>query len=483
MPRRVRYNAAAPPVSRRQVLATWAAGFGGLALAGLTACSRTASSSRPGSSAGTSAKQGVAGPAKHVIFLYMDGGPSQIDTFDPKPRLAREHGQPIKLKTPATQFHIGQRVLKSPFRFAKYGECGADVSELFPHLARHVDRLAFVRSMVSDHSEHTAANFCLHTGVGMPGRPSMGAWVSYGLGVESEELPGFVVLDSGNIPLGGEDCFGAGFLPARHQATLFRKGSAPIADLQRSEPTGELQRAKLSLAQRLNRHRQEQAEFDDQIDAVIASYEQAFRMQSAVPKLVDISEESQATLRLYGIDDPLTEAFGRQCLLARRMVERGVRFVQLLPPKLPDHNRWDQHSFLAEHHRTNALAVDKPIAGLLADLAARGLLGETVVLWGGEFGRTPMAQEQPADKVGRDHNPYGFTMWLAGGGVRGGVTYGGTDDYGYFAVPGSEVHVHDLHATLLHLLGIDHTQLTYEHSGRHFRLTDVYGRVVQEITA
>ncbi len=451
------HNTSVPLVSRRQILARWAAGFGGLALTGLTSCARPGGPSNPSATADTTGRQRAGGRAKHVIFLYMDGGPSQIDTFDPKPRLAKEHGQPIKIETPATQFHIGKRVLKSPFRFSKHGQCGADVSELFPHVARHVDRLAFVRSMVSDHSEHTAANFCLHTGVGMPGRPSMGAWVSYGLGAETEQLPGFVVLDSGNIPLGGEDCFGAGFLPASHQATLFRQGPSPIADLARSEPTADLQREKLSLAQRLNRHRQENLDLDNQIEAVIASYEQAFRMQTAVPNLVDLSDETQTTLRLYGIDESQTEAFGRQCLLARRMVERGVRFVQLLPPKLPDHNRWDQHSFLVEHHRSNALAVDKPIAGLLTDLAARGLLNETIVLWGGEFGRTPMAQEQAAGKDGRDHNPFGFTMWLAGGGVRGGVTYGGTDEYGYFALPGTEVHVHDLHATLLHLLGIDHT--------------------------
>ncbi|MGE0538351.1 MAG: DUF1501 domain-containing protein [Pirellulales bacterium] len=469
------------PISRRQILSRWAAGFGGLALAGLTSCSRPSGTSQP--ARGTPGSHGIRGQAKQVIFLYMDGGPSQIDTFDPKPRLAREHGQQIKIETPATQFHIGKRVLKSPFRFARHGQCGADVSELFPHVSRHVDRLAFVRSMVSDHSEHTAANFCLHTGVGMPGRPSMGAWVSYGLGVETEELPGFVVLDSGNIPLGGEDCFGAGFLPAAHQATLFRQGASPIADLSRSERTGELQREKLSLARRLTERRQMVLAADDQTDAIIASYEQAFRMQTAVPNLIDLSDETPATLRLYGIDQSATESFGRQCLMARRMVERGVRFVQLLPPKLPDHNRWDQHSFLLDHHRTNALAVDKPIAGLLADLAARGLLDETIVLWGGEFGRTPMAQEQAAGKDGRDHNPYGFTMWLAGGGVRGGVTYGGTDEYGYFALPGTEVHVHDLHATLLHLLGIDHTQLTYDYSGRQFRLTDVYGRVVHEIVA
>ena len=471
------------PLSRRRFLNHWANGFVGLALAGLTSCARPSGTPQTGAPSRVGATSTAGGRAKHVIFLYMDGGPSQIDTFDPKPRLAKEHGQPIKIDTPATQFHIGKRVLKSPFRFAKYGECGADVSELFPHVARHVDRLAFVRSMVSDHSEHTAANFCLHTGFGMPGRPSMGAWISYGLGLETEELPGFIVLDSGNIPLGGEDCFGAGFLPVSNQATLFRQGRSPIADLARVEPTAELQKSKLSLAQRLSRHHEARDGENDQFEALIANYEQAFRMQSAVPALVDLADETQATLQLYGIDQPQTAAFGRQCLLARRMVERGVRFVQLLPPKLPDHNRWDQHSYLVEHHRNNALAVDQPIAGLLADLAARGLLDETVVLWGGEFGRTPMAQEQAAGKDGRDHNPYGFTMWMAGGGVRGGVTYGGTDEYGYFALPGTEVHIHDLHATLLHLLGIDHTKLTYGYSGRQFRLTDVYGRVVHEITS
>jgi hypothetical protein len=460
-------------LNRRQALFRWANGFGGLALCSLLSCARHPNS------AGT--RRAVA-PAKNVIFLYMDGGPSQVDTFDPKPRLAREDGEPIKIATPPTQFQIGRRVLRSPFKFAKYGQCGADVSELFPHVARHVDDICFIRSMVSDHSEHTAANYCLHTGSGIQGRPSMGAWVTFGLGSQCDDLPGYVVLDGGNLPLGGADCFGSGFLPARYQGTILRHGRRPIADIEPGEPTARLQRSKIALVNELNKHALDRYAASSQFEAMLDNYELAFAMQTAVPELLDLRGESRATLRLYGVDEPHTQTFATQCLLARRLVERGVRFVQLLTPKIEDLNRWDQHSLLAEHHRKNALAVDKPIAGLLTDLKKRGLLDQTLVLWGGEFGRTPMAEAQPQGKDGRDHNPFGFTMWLAGGGVRGGTTVGATDEYGYYAVE-NKVHVHDLHATILHLLGIDHTQLTYPYNGRHFRLTDVYGSVVREILA
>ena len=480
-------------LSRRRLLFQAAGGFGGLALMALSACSRRpageSSSVAPGDAAdrlgstpGALPPPGTSrgGPARHVIFLYMDGGPSQIDTFDPKPRLDREHGRPIQMdEVPATQFNIGNRVLRSPYRFAQYGQSGAWVSEIFPHVAQCVDELAIVRSMVSDHSEHTAANYLLNTGWPVPGRPSIGSWLTYGLGTESDELPGFVVLDAGQWPLGGVECLGCGFLPAAHQPTLFRQGPEVVADLQPPEPSSALQRAKLDLVARLNRRAQQLGPHEP-LEAVINNYELAFRMQSAVPALVDLSDETARTEQLYGLDRPETEVFGRQCLLARRLVERGVRFVQLLPPPLPEHNHWDQHSHLADHHRTNAEAVDRPIAGLLRDLRQRGLLDETLVIWGGEFGRTPMAQEAPQGKDGRDHNPFGFTMWLAGGGVRPGVTYGATDDYGYFAVE-NPVHIHDLHATVLQLLGIDHTELIYRYGGRDFRLTDVYGDVVQAL--
>jgi hypothetical protein len=461
-------------LNRRQALLRWANGFGGLALCGLASCSR----SHAPITAATLPKQ----KAKSVIFLYMDGGPSQIDTFDPKPRLAREHGQAIQLRTPATQFQIGRRVLKSPFRFARYGASGADVSELFPEVATCVDEIAFVRSMVSDHSEHTAANYFLHTGFGVQGRPSMGAWVAYGLGDASENLPGFVVLDGGEMPLGGVDCFSNGFLPAKHQATILRHGPNPMDNLFRLEPNARLQRAKLELIGQLNQQAQAAYAGSSAFEATVDKYELAFRMQAAVPDLLDISSESAATRRLYGLDDKATATYGRQCLLARRLVERGVRFVQALSPKVADYNRWDQHSFLADHHRGNALAVDRPIAGLLKDLRSRGLLDETLVLWGGEFGRTPMAEAQPLGKDGRDHNPFGFTMWMAGGGVKAGTTYGATDEYGYFAVD-NPVQIHDLHATILALLGIDHLSLTYPFNGRDFRLTDVYGTVIDELIA
>ncbi len=467
--------------TRRELLFDWACGFGGLALCALAGSCH--SSSAP---SGPRAVANAVRKARRVIFLYMDGGPSQIDTFDPKRRLDREHGRSIQMTDiPDTQFRIGTMVMKSPYKFAQHGQSGAWVSDIFPELATCVDELAIVRSMVADHSEHTAANYQMHTGWPIAGRPSMGAWTTYGLGTDCQDLPGYVVLESGQLPLGGVDCFSNGFLPPVHQGTLFRQGPEPVADARPREPDPALQTAKLELLQQMNRRHQQRMQAlgaAEPIEALIANYETAAKMQVAVPALLDYGDETRDTLRLYGIDRSETEAFGRQCLLARRLVERGVRFVQLLPPALPDHNHWDQHTRLAEYHRSNALAVDRPIAALLKDLRQRGLLDETLVIWGGEFGRTPMAQEMPHGAHGRDHNPFGFTMWMAGGGVRPGLTYGATDDYGYFAVE-NPVHVHDLHATILHLLGIDHEQLTYRHSGRDFRLTDVYGNVVHDLLA
>jgi hypothetical protein len=416
--------------------------------------------------------------AKSVIFLYMDGGPSQIDSFDPKPRLRAEHGKPLPMKIPNTQFNDNGNIMGSPWEFHKYGQSGIEVSDLFPHVATCTDDLAIIRSMVSDHSEHTAANYLLHTGFGLQGRPSMGSWVTYGLGSENQNLPGFVVLDSGLIPAGGMDNFGAGFLPAAYQGTLFRRGTRPIANIEPHEAAPDIQRDKLSLLQRLNRGLLDRLGSVSELDAAVSNYELAFRMQSAVPDLADIHDESEATLALYGINEKETEAFGRQCLLARRLVERGVRFVQAITPPLPGTDRWDQHGKLVQGHTDNARATDKPIAGLLKDLKARGLLSETLVVWGGEFGRTPMSQGTD----GRDHNPFGYTMWLAGGGVKGGTIYGATDEYGYFAIE-NKVHVHDLHATILHLLGMDHKQLTFRFSGRDMRLTDVYGNVVQAVVS
>lgn len=465
--------------SRREMLCRCANGFGGLALAYLMADKVAAASERP-----CAPKPPHFAPkAKSVIFLFMDGGPSQIDTFDPKPRLERDNGKPIPFKTPTTVFNISDKVLASPFRFQQYGQSGTWVSELFPHVATCVDDMAIIRSMVADHSEHTAANYFMHSGSGFQGRPSMGGWVLYGLGSESENLPGFVVLESGLVPPGGLDLFGSGFLPATYQGSLFRKGEHPMADLDRREALPEEQRAKLDLLRDLNKGVLERFSQSSEVEAAVRNYELAFRMQAAVPDLVDLSGESPATRDLYGLSDPDTEEFGRECLLARRLVERGVRFVELLPPFRKGLDRWDQHGNLEDGHRINARAVDKPIAALLKDLKTRGMLQDTLVVWGGEFGRTPCAQFVEGGKmkdVGRDHNPFGFTMWMAGGGTKGGVVYGATDEFGYFAVE-NKVQVHDLHATMLYLLGLDHKRLTYRFSGRDMRLTDVAGEVVSGV--
>ena len=463
------------PISRREMLARCANGFGAVALATLMGDSALAATAAPSPFAPRVPHYPA--KAKSVIFLFMDGGPSQLDTFDPKPRLAKEHGQPIKMKTPPTQFANVGTVMQSPWKFRQYGQSGIPVSDLFPHVATCVDDLAIVRSLVSNSSEHTNANYFLHSGNNQQGRPSMGAWVTYGLGSECQNLPGFVVLDSGLIPPGGLDVFNSGFLPATYQGSVFKKGPTPVADLERGERDEKLQQGKLSLLRKLDRGVIERVGRNDKIESAIANYELAFRMQSAVPELTELSGESEATKKLYGLDDKATEIFGHQCLLARRLVERGVRFVEVLCPNV-GHDRWDQHDKLKEGHELNARAVDKPIAGLLKDLKARGLFDETLVIWGGEFGRTPMAQ----GSTGRDHNPFGFTVWLAGGGVKGGTIYGATDDYGYYAVE-NKVQVHDLHATMLHLLGMDHKRLTYRFSGRDMRLTDVHGEVIKDILA
>lgn len=468
-------------LTRREMLSRCANGFGAVALSALLADRAFGENLKPAGGLPidplTPRATHHATRAKNVIFLFMDGGPSQVDTFDPKPRLDREHGEKIKMKVPPTQFDNVGNVLKSPWKFRQYGQSGIPVSDLFPNVARCVDDLAIVRSMTSEFSEHTNANYFIHSGLGIQGRPSMGAWLTYGLGSECRNLPGFVVLNSGMIPPGGLDCFNSGFLPASYQGSLFGGGEAPVADIRRAEPSDALQQNKLALLRKLDAGVLGRIGKVDTLESAIGNYELAFRMQTAVPDLVNLAGESQATTDLYGIGEKKTEIFGRQCLIARRLVERGVRFVELLCQSL-GHDRWDQHSNLEGGHTDNALAVDRPIAGLLTDLKSRGLLDETLVVWAGEFGRTPMAQ----GTNGRDHNPYGFTIWLAGGGIRGGTIYGATDDYGYYAVE-NKVQIHDLHATMLHLLGIDHKRLTYRFSGRDIRLTDVYGEVMHEILA
>lgn len=455
------------PLSRRQMLLRCANGFGAVALSGLLA--ESAQSTSPH----------FKPKVRNVIFLYMDGGPSQMDTFDPKPRLAREHGQPIRMKTPPTQFNNVGNVLQSPWKFQQHGQSGIPVSSLFPHVAQCVDDLAIVRSMVSNFSEHTTANYLLHSGHGQQGRPSMGAWVTYGLGSECHNLPGFVVLNSGLIPPGGLDCFNSGFLPASFQGSVFQPGDQPVADLSPPDKQLQSQGNKLALLRKLDREILERVGSSDQLEAAIANYELAFRMQTAVPDLLDLGSEPRATRKLYGLEESYTatQLFGRQCLLARRLVERGVRFIEVLCPQVPG-DRWDQHSKLREGHENNARATDLGVAALLKDLKSRGLLEQTLVIWAGEFGRTPMAQGSD----GRDHNPFGFTIWLAGGGIKGGSIYGATDEYGYYAVE-NKVEIHDLHATMLHLLGLDHKKITFRFGGRDMRLTDVHGEVVTGILA
>jgi hypothetical protein len=470
------------PTTRREVLLQAANGFGAVALAALATdpeYGMAASSSTNAVNPLAPKKPHFQPRAKNIIFLYMDGGPSQVDTFDPKPLLEKEHGQKFKMKVQPTQFDDVGKVLKSPWKFRNYGESGIPVSDLFPFVSKHVDDLCVIRSMTSKFPEHTNANYFLHTGHGLQGRPSMGSWVTYGLGTESNNLPGFVVLNGGLIPPGGLDCFHNGFLPATFQGSVFKKGNVPVADLGRSEKFDSSQQRKIRLMRQLDKSVISRLGNHDEIEAAIRNYELAFRMQTAVPELMDISKESKATQEQYGIFDslPQTKSYAHQCLVARRMIEQGVRFIELTCPQVRG-DRWDQHKNLKEGHSLNARAVDKPIAGLLKDLKSRGLLKETLVVWAGEFGRTPMAQ----GTNGRDHNPSGFSIWMAGGGVKGGTIYGATDEYGYYAIE-NKLEIHDLHATMLHLLGMDHTKLTYRFSSRDMRLTDVHGHVVHEIVA
>jgi len=470
---------AGPALSRREMLGRCAGGFGALASAALLAETRARAATSPAGPGALPPVRALDHPAKvrSVIFLYMDGGPSQVDTFDPKPRLRHEHGRPFGMKAEPTQFNNNGTTFGSPWEFRQYGESGLPVSDLFPQVARHADDLAVVRSMVSNFSEHTSANYFLHTGSGQQGRPSMGAWLGYGLGNGCDDLPGFVVLNGGLVPPGGLDNFNSGFLPATFQGSVFNPGPAPLANVLPEHPGAGVRGAKLRLLRRLDARALDRLHHADAVESAIANQELAFRMQSAVPGLTEIANESDATRELYGIDAKFapTATFARQCLTARRLIERGVRFVELTCPSV-GHDRWDQHSSLKAGHELNARAVDRPIAGLLTDLKQRGLLSETLVVWGGEFGRTPFAQGSD----GRDHNPYGFTVWLAGGGIKGGTVHGRTDDYGYKVVE-NKVEVHDLHATVLHLLGLDHKRLTFRFGGRDMRLTDVHGEVVHEV--
>ena len=464
------------PMSRREMLGRCAPGFGAVALSSLLADPAYGKAKSPFARR----KPHHAATAKSVIFLYMDGGVSQVDSFDYKPRLEKDNGKPFSAKINPTQFDNIGKTLKSPWNFKQYGQSGLNVSDLFPHVGEMADELCVVRSMTSKFSEHNSANFFLHTGFGVQGRPSMGAWMSYGLGTEATDLPGFVVLNGGLIPSGGWDNFGNGFLPASHQATVFKTGKEPLADIRPRESRPGVQQAKLGLLNKLDQGVLNRLGKVDELESAIANYEMAYRMQAAVPELIDVKGETEATRKLYGLDskyDP-TRTFGMQCLIARRLVEKGVRFIELTCPRISGNDRWDAHGGLKKNHGDNSRATDQPIAGLLRDLKSRGMLKDTLVVWSGEFGRTPFAQ----GSNGRDHNPFGFTIWMAGGGAKPGITYGATDEFGYRAVE-NKLDIHDMHATMLHLLGMDHKKMTYFFDGRDMRLTDVHGHVAHDLIA
>ncbi len=469
--------------NRRRLLQQSAVGFGGLALASLLG---KASQGETAAGGGVPSNPLAVKPphfaprAKRVVFLFMKGGPSHVDTFDPKPRLDRDHGNPPPFDLPEVTFAKQGNLLKSPWKFHRYGESGLPVSELFPHVAEHIDDLCILRSVHGTNPAHGGALLKLHTGSDQFVRPSMGSWVTYGLGTENENLPAFVTICP-TLAHGGVNNWGSAFLPAHCQGTPIGNASlaaknAKVKHVRNARIEGDLQRQQLDLITAMNQQHLAQAGDDSDLLGRLHSFELAFRMQSSMPVIQDLGRETEATHRQYGIDDPVTEDFGRQCLMARRFLEAGVRFVQVTHSD--SEVQWDQHGNLYQGHTKNAAEVDKPIAGFLQDLKDRGMLEDTLVIWGGEFGRTPTAQ----GNNGRDHNPHGFTMWFAGAGVKGGYAYGATDEYGYYAVE-DKLHVHDLHATILHLLGLDHERLTYRYAGRDFRLTDVAGVVANKILA
>ncbi len=461
-------------LDRRQMLRCLAGGFGTVGLASLL--SEAAAADSTGATAPAANLPHHAPRAKRVIFLFMSGGPSQMDTFDPKPELKRWEGKRLPVLDQNTNKLLGKprplgNAFPSPWKFAKYGECGMDVSELFPHVAQRVDDICLLRSMTCDSFFHAQGTLEMMTGSGLFLRPSVGSWLTYGLGTENRNLPGFVVLGKMIGAADPNKVFSSAFLPAEFQGTQLSDLKEPIPNL-RSKLAEQEQRAQLDVMQRLNRrHLQDRTDSSD-LNARIEAFELAFRMQTVASEAFDLSKESKATYDLYGANDKVTGDYGQKCMLARRLVERGVRCVVV------NHQNWDQHSKLMVGHEKNARETDQPIAGLLYDLKQRGLLEDTLVIWGGEFGRTPNTE----GKDGRDHNTAAFTMWLAGGGVKGGFTYGVTDEFGAFVREG-RMHVHDLHATILHLMGIDHERFTYRYGGRDYRLTDVFGNVVHEIMA
>ena len=462
--------------SRREMLRRCSLGFGSVALTTLLA-QRSFGARRPPNHRPR---------AKHVIFAYMSGGVSHVDSFDPKPELQRRHGQPMPVPVKPTMFNDNGNIMASPWNAQPRGQSGIEMTNLFPHLAGLADEMAVIRSMTTKVNEHAQGNYTMHTGFPFLGHPSAGAWTGYGLGSESQELPGFVVLQSGGaaVPHGGVGLFSSGYLPAQYQASVLQVDRDPaLANIKPGESDG-LQRRRLAFI-RESDERFVQTVADPQVEAAIRNYETAYRMQTAVPELCDLKSETAATQKLYGLDSPDRNqaAYGRQCLVARRLIERGVRFVELSCVSGGigaggAGNPWDQHGQIKEGHGSMAYQVDRPLAGLICDLKSRGLLDETLIVFTGEFGRTPFSQ----GGSGRDHNPFGFSLWLAGGGIRGGTVYGATDDLGYYAVQ-EPCTVYDLWATVLHQMGLDHEQLTYRYGGRDFRLTDVHGKVIRPILA
>ncbi len=470
--------------SRRQFLQQQSVGFGWLALAGLL---NDPCHARQDSLPSDAALPHTHWPAKakHVILCYMSGGVSQVDSFDPKPELSRWHGQPMPLKVERTQFNNNGNVMQSPFRFRRAGRSGLPISELFPELSKVADHLAVVRSMTTPFNEHAQGNFFVHAGFPFMGFPSAGAWCAYGLGSENHDLPAFVVLQSGGAvpPHGGVALFSNGFLPGRTQGSILQADRSDALPNLLAGRSRDAQRRQLEFTQGLDQQWASQTHADRVLESAIASHETAFRMQTAVPELCDLSGETQATRDMYGVDHANASlgAYARQCLLARRLVEKGVRFIELSCLTVGigaggAPNPWDQHGDLAVGHKTMATQVDQPLAALIKDLDQRGLLDETILVWTGEFGRTPFSQ----GGSGRDHNPFGFSIWMAGGGIKGGTTHGETDVFGYHVVEHPTT-FYDLWSTVLHQLGIDHERLTFRSGGRDFRLTDVHGEVIRPI--
>ncbi|MBO94121.1 MAG: hypothetical protein CMI32_04375 [Opitutales bacterium] len=458
------------PTSRREFLMNAGTGFGAVALAALTGERLLAA---PASNPTVAKVPHVFGRAKNVIFLFMEGGPSHLDLYDPKPLINKLAGQPLpdSFERPVTAMgEVNSPLLACKRKWTQHGESGLWVSDWLPNHSRIADELCVIRSCVSDGINHAGGVSQMNTGSVFGGRPSLGAWISYGLGTENQSLPGFVVIkDTKTMVVNGTRCWGSGFMPSSYQGVLLESGEEPISHLNTpSDVSPERQRHKLSFLQGLNRQHQRSRPSNTDLEARIRSYELAARMQAKAPEAVDLSKETKATQQLYGLDQEHTKTFGHQCLLARRLVERGVRFVQLYHGA---GSKWDSHTGIEKNHAKLCASVDGPIAGLITDLKARGLLDETLVVWGGEFGRTPMSEKGD----GRDHNPTGFTMWMAGGGVKAGHTVGATDELGLYAVE-DKVHVHDLHATILSLLGLDHTKVVYMHKGRPERVDVDEGR-------